>query len=78
MLTWANDCIYGCGTCKKYIDGDCGKDIKPGSRCIQGDGRCVTKEEAEANEVTVHCGDCTCKMYATEYIRWNGLCIHQY
>lgn len=73
-----NECVYGCGTCSKYIEGDCGCNIKPLSRCVYGNGRGVTHEEYTKDEVTVHCGDCTCKMYPEEYAQWNGLCIHQY
>ena len=78
-----NECKYGCGTCSKYLDGDCGLETngKQPAGCVYGNGRGVTAEQVEEDEVIVHCWNCSyegiCTMAASNYICWNGKCIYQ-
>jgi hypothetical protein len=80
-MTDVNECKYGCGTCRRYLDGDCGNHIGTGSRCVYGNGRGVTAEDVKAGSVKIECWNCTdsghCFMAVGEYTRWNGRCIHQ-
>lgn len=69
-----NRCIYGCGTCSMYENGDCGIGCLPenSTGCAYADGNEITSTDP----IIMTCCQYGCTMTASDYMRWNGKCAY--